>query len=100
MDAINNQTASLKTKYRAFIDKLTIYPKLRWGSLFTFVALHAWRVLALSKGKPDWQFAVVTYVLALSWVNHLFLFLSPAQSMEALENEKFEREIQQDLEAS
>lgn len=78
MDAMQNKTAGMHTMYRAYVDKLTIYPKLRWAALFLLVVLHGLRVIALSQGKPDWQFAVVTYVLALTWVNHLFLFLSPA----------------------
>ena len=38
-------------------------------------------------------------MLALTWVNHLFLFLSPAQSLEVLETERLEREVNEDIEA-
>ena len=59
-------------------DQLTIWPWLRWTALIGLVGLHVFRVYSLSKGKSDWQYAVVTYILALIYVNHFFLFLTPA----------------------
>lgn len=98
-EAIDSKTHGFRLRYRALMDKLTIYPKARWASLAALLVCHFWRVYYLSIGKEDWQFAVVTYVLGLSWVNHFFLYLSPAQSLDVLENERLEREAIKDLES-
>ena len=58
------------------MDKLTVMPTIRWGALGLVLILFLLRVY-IAQG-----YAVVAYLLGLSYINHLFLFLSPAEDPE------------------
>jgi len=58
------------------MDKLTVMPTIRWGALGLVLVLFLLRVY-IAQG-----YAVVAYLLGLSYINHLFLFLSPAEDPE------------------
>lgn len=58
------------------MDKLTVMPTIRWGALGLVLVLFLLRVY-IAQG-----YAVVAYLLGLSYINHIFLFLSPAEDPE------------------
>jgi hypothetical protein len=58
------------------MDKITVMPTIRWGALGLVLVLFLLRVY-IAQG-----YAVVAYLLGLSYINHLFLFLSPAEDPE------------------
>ncbi len=67
-----------------FIDKVSVYPKERWGGLLLLLFLYVLRL---------WQtegYAVITYLLGLYYLNQIMLYLSPAVDPEELEFENNE----------
>ena len=66
----------MKRKYQVTMDKLTVYPKARWAALAVVASLFLLRVY-IAQG-----YAVVAYLLGLTYINHIFLFLSPAEDPE------------------
>ena len=60
------------------------------------LAAYLYRVWILS--KKEWQYALATYMLSITWLNRLFLFLSPNMTTRELEEKVIENEIR-DLES-
>ena len=73
----------LKRKHQNWMDRATVMPTLRWGVLFIILALFFVRMY-IQQG-----YAVVAYLLGLTYVNHIFLFLSPAEDPEDQELGEF-----------
>lgn len=63
------------------MDKVTPKVECRWAVLTVTLLLFLLRMY-IKQG-----YAVVAYLLGLTYINHVFLFLSPAEDPEELERE-------------
>lgn len=70
-----------KRKHQMIMDKVTPLGQCRWTVLAVTLLLFLVRMY-LKQG-----YAVVAYLLGLTYINHVFLFLSPAEDPEEAERE-------------
>lgn len=62
-----------------FLDRVSQYPVARWVSCFLMLGILFLRIY-IKEG-----YAVIAYLLGLFYLNHLMLYLSPAEDPEDLE---------------